>query len=386
MTKVHGEWIGNEATQSLMRMFASKGHSIFFVGGCVRNALLGEPISDLDMATDALPETTMQLATADGLKAVPTGIEHGTITIITGDIPHEITTFRSDIATDGRHANVQFGTAPAEDAKRRDFTMNALYADSEGAVHDFVGGLEDLQMKRIRFIGDPEKRITEDYLRILRFFRFFAWYGNQSEGLDQEGLAACAKLSDGLSGLSAERIGAEMKKLLSAPDPSQAIAAMAHAGILSRILPGSDPKALAPLIHLEEGLKPDWTRRAVVLGGISPTVSWRLSRSEARAYGSLRIHLGSAEPAHELAYRLGRETARSILLCRAALFEQPLADSFETDLTLGSEADFPVKADDLMPEYQGKALGDTLRELEVKWIESQFALTRVELLASLKSG
>jgi poly(A) polymerase len=220
--KVSGDWLTRAETQDVLALLAAPGHRALPVGGCVRNALIGAPVADVDIATDALPETVIGLARAAGLKAVPTGIAHGTVTVVAGGLPFEITTFRRDVETFGRHAAIAFSTRIEEDAARRDFTMNALYACADGTVIDPLGGLPDALARRLRFVGSAPDRIREDYLRILRFFRFTAWYGDPAEGPDAEGLAACAALADGIDGLSRERIGAEMKKLLSAPDPAPA--------------------------------------------------------------------------------------------------------------------------------------------------------------------
>lgn len=379
--QVSGDWIKNPHTQLVAKIFLEAGFQIFFVGGCVRNDLLGQPVADIDMATDAVPADSIRIAEAAGLKVIPTGMDHGTVTIVADGLPHEVTTFRADMETDGRHASVAFGSSAEQDAVRRDFTMNAIYADYLGRIHDFVGGIDDLQNRIVRFIGDPNVRIQEDYLRILRFFRFYAWYGDPARGIDREGLSACAEEQHGIAKLSAERIGAEMAKLLSAPNPSMAIASMSTTGILSTILSGADPKALAPLVHLEAGVAPiNWIRRAAVLGGEDPTDIWRLSRSDGKALTAIRKYLSSSEPAHELAYRLGSAMALDIVLARAAILEQPVPTDVEADVRLGSNSKFPVQAADLMPRLKGKKLGETLKELETKWIDSRFTLSRDELM------
>ncbi len=191
------------------------------------------------------------------------------MTAVVDGTPIEVTTFRADVATDGRRAQVAFTTDMATDAGRRDFTMNALYADAEGTVIDPLGGLPDLHAGRVRFIGRPEDRIAEDYLRILRFFRFHAWYGAPENGIDPDGLAACAGHADGVDRLARERIGWEVRKLLAAPDPAPATAAMASAGVLARCLPGADASTLAPLVHAERlaGAVPDWPTRLCRAGG-----------------------------------------------------------------------------------------------------------------------
>ena len=280
--RVTGAWLDRVETQTVCALLTGAGHRALLVGGCVRNALLGQPVADVDIATDALPAVVMALARAAGLPALPTGMDHGTVTVLSGGLPHEVTTFRRDLKTDGRHAEVSFTATLAEDAARRDFTMNALYADPAGTVIDPLNGLGDLVARRVRFVGAPAARIAEDSLRILRFFRFHAWYGDPAGGLDAEGLAACAALADRLEPLSRERVGAEIAKLLAAPDPAPSVAAMAQSGILARVLPGAEASALAPLVHLEAGAPPDWLLRLAILGGPDPTSALRLSRQAAR--------------------------------------------------------------------------------------------------------
>ncbi|MFQ5567404.1 MAG: CCA tRNA nucleotidyltransferase, partial [Paracoccaceae bacterium] len=244
--RLEADWLD---AAPLRAVIDALGGAAFFVGGCVRNTLLGQPVADIDITTPVEPDEVTRRLEAAGLKAVPTGIAHGTVMAVSGGEGFEITTFRADVATDGRRATVRFSTDIAEDAARRDFTMNAVYADTAGEIVDPLGGLADLMARRVRFIGAARDRIREDYLRILRFFRFVAWYSQ--DGIEPEGLTACAELAGGIDGLARERIGAEMKKLLAAPDPAPAVAAMAASGVLARCLPGADPALLAPLVGLE---------------------------------------------------------------------------------------------------------------------------------------
>jgi poly(A) polymerase len=378
--KVMGDWLARPETRAVCAALTGAGHRALFVGGCVRNALLGEPVADIDIATDARPEEVAALVRAAGLKPVPTGIDHGTVTVVSGGIPHEVTTFRRDTRTDGRHAIVAFSGDIAQDAARRDFTMNALYATPEGDVVDPLNALPDLMARRLRFVGDPHRRIAEDYLRILRFFRFHAWYADPVGGIDAEGLAACAELAGGLDHLSRERVGAEMRKLLSAPDPAPAVAAMAAAGILGRILPGAVPDALAPLVHLEAPDPPRWLRRLAVLGGSEVADRLRLSRAEAAALAVLRAGIGGTADAAELGYRHGAGAAADIALARAALTGAPPPLDWQTEAARGAAARLPVSAADLMPGLSGPALGHRLAELERLWIASGFALSREALL------
>ncbi len=237
-------WLTSPATRAVIAALETAGGPgcVRFVGGCVRNALVGQPVNDIDLATRLLPEAAMAALKAAGLKVVPTGLAHGTVTAVSGRRPYEITTLRRDVETDGRKAVVAFTDDWGEDAARRDFRLNALYADAQGVIFDPTGaGIADARAGRIVFVGDPATRIREDYLRILRFFRFFAWYGRDAP--DAEGLAACASLVEGMDRLSAERVSKELIKLLAAPDPRQALAAMHDAGVLARVLPEAEPLA-----------------------------------------------------------------------------------------------------------------------------------------------
>ena len=234
MTRLEADWLVSSATKRVFALLQDAGHSVYAVGGCVRNTLLGVPVKDIDLATDALPDDVMTLARSKGLQAIGTGIEHGTVTILSDGIPYEVTTFRRDIETDGRRAVVAFSKRIEDDAKRRDFTMNALYVDAEGVLHDPLRGLPDLKARRIRFIENPVDRIREDYLRSLRYFRFHAWYGDPGEGFDPDALNAIARNIEGLHSLSKERIGSELKILLEARDPSRGIRRYAVHGCTGR--------------------------------------------------------------------------------------------------------------------------------------------------------
>ncbi len=371
---ITGDWIARPETQAVMAMLTGAGHQALFVGGCVRNALLGAKVDDIDIATDARPDRVMALAVAAGLRAVPTGIDHGTVTVIAGGLPHEVTTFRRDVATDGRHAVVAFADTALEDAQRRDFTMNALYAQADGAVVDPLGGMADLRARHVRFIGDARARIAEDYLRILRYFRFHAWYGDAGAGMDPDALAAIADSLDGLARLSRERVGKEAMKLLAAPDPAPAVAAMRAVGVLGAVLPGANDRALAPLVHLG-GVDPVLRLAAITDPDTAETL--RLSRADLRRLAALRDAAMGAMGLPELGYRL-RGDGRGAALLRAAFMEQPV------DLAAveaGVAAVFPVTAADLMPALTGAALGAQLAALESRWIASGFALTRDQLLA-----
>lgn len=378
------DWVTEPATQSVCAALTAQGAEAYFVGGCVRNALMGVAVSDIDIATNARPDQVMALAKSAGIKAIPTGIDHGTVTLVKGHIPHEVTTFRKDVATDGRRAVVAFSNDIADDASRRDFTMNAIYARPDGSLVDPLGGLADLNARRVRFIGSAEHRICEDYLRTLRYFRFHAWYGDKDAGFDPEALAAIAANLEGLAQLSKERVTAELLKLLSAPDPAPAVAVMRQTGVLGHLLPEAHDRALAPLVHLEAAMRPDPIRRLAALGGAELQAHLRLSKADARRLCALRDAAAAPGTVSELAYRMGLEMARSAALLRAALLEQPVSPELEAELQQGAGAIFPVTAADLMPDLSGAALGAGLKQLERAWIESGFCLNRVQLLQLLK--
>ena len=377
--KLQGAWIEDPAAQAVCAALMAGGHQALFVGGCVRNALLEMPIGDIDIATDATPEQAMALAAHAGIKVIPTGIEHGTVTFIIRKRPHEVTTFRRDVQTDGRHAKVAFSSRIEDDAARRDFTMNALYARPDGTLVDPLGGLPDLRARHLRFVGDPAARIREDYLRILRFFRFHAWYGDPAKGIDAEGLAACAAGIDGLAALSRERVGAEFRKLLAAPDPAPSVASMAQSGVLTALLPGTDPRALAPLIHLEKDIPPRWLRRLAVLGGEDLTNALRLSRAEARDLARLRDAVSGTLTPAVLGQKLGADLGTDAMLSRAAMLEQPLPQDWQSEVARGAQTRFPVTAADL-PGFVGPLLGQELKRLERAWLASDLRLTKADLL------
>ncbi|MDQ7079835.1 MAG: CCA tRNA nucleotidyltransferase [Paracoccaceae bacterium] len=385
MNRVTGKWLANPATQAVFDMLERGGFQAWAVGGCVRNALLDQPVTDVDIATDARPEQIMELAGTAGLKSVPTGLEHGTVTIVSGGTGYEVTTFRRDVKTDGRHAKVVFAANLEQDAHRRDFTMNALYADRHGQIRDPLGGLTDLRARCVRFIDDPHARIREDYLRILRFFRFHAWYGDPENGIDRDGLSACAELAEGIERLSRERIGAEIRKLLAAPDPAPGVAAMEQAGVLHRILPGASSHGLAVLVHMETeiGEAPRWLRRLACIGGADAKDRLRLSRNEARLLALLTQESATDTGLAELAYRHGADLAIDVVLLRAVMAGTPPPPDVRTRAEHAARQVFPLGGRDISGVDSGPELGKILKRLERRWIDSGFSLDRQDLLETL---
>jgi len=375
-------WLNDPKVARVCTAIEDGGYDIFFVGGCVRNVVLDEVASDIDMSTNAHPETVMKLAKDAGLKAIPTGIDHGTVTVVSSGTPYEITTFRRDVETDGRRAVVAFSDDIIDDARRRDFTMNALYARLDGSIVDPLGGIQDVLDRRVRFIEDADQRIREDYLRTLRFFRFSAWYGAIDQGFDLDALNAISSNLDGLESLSAERVGMEMVKLLNAPDPAAAVAVMRQTGVLNAVLQGADDTWLAPLIHVESllDLSPNPMCRLAVLGGTGVETTLRLSKTQARQMVQYRDGIGSMAGAGELAYRLGADVATGIVALRCAYSGSPPLSEMMDRVVAGSAAKFPIKASDLMDVFSGPALGKRLKELEAEWIVSDFTKTKEQLL------
>lgn len=300
------DWLTAPATRAVMAALAAAGgpDCARFVGGCVRNALIGAPIDDIDIATSLTPDAVVAALKTAGLRSVPTGIEHGTVTAISERQPFEITTLRRDVSTDGRRATVAFTTDWAQDAGRRDFRLNALYADAEGVILDPTGqGYDDAMAGRIVFVGEPEERIREDYLRILRFYRFYAWYGRGAP--DAAAVEACAALAEGVEQLSAERVSKELLKLLAAPDPRPAVRLMAEAGVLGRVLGSTFDLALfeamtdlsgdallrlsallpgdpAKVAHVARALRLSNTQRDRLVEAVSGEATTTLTRPQAR--------------------------------------------------------------------------------------------------------
>lgn len=396
-------WLSAPETRAVMDALTANGSAARFVGGCVRNALLKVPVEDIDIATPLTPQEVTQRIEAAGLRAVATGIEHGTVTAISAKKPFEITTLRRDVSTDGRRATVAFTDDWAEDAKRRDFTMNALYADMSGAVFDTVGGIADLNARRVRFIGDPAQRIAEDYLRILRLFRFHAWYGVGE--IDDAGLRACADAREQMKTLSGERIQKEMLKLLAADAPVPVLRSMAASGVLGAVLPGE--------LHFErfqrlcdadgdcffaaDGLlRLGALMSDVALAGEIST-RWRLSNDDRDRLSEMLtapvkvVSYLSVREVRRVLYRFGPERFRDWVRLRWA--EDLKASNAVQWRALLALADgwvrpvFPLKGPDAMAAGipQGPLVGKVLGEVEDWWIDSDFTDDMFSLAERLKA-
>lgn len=408
------DWFRQPALRRVLDLLNADGGEARIAGGAVRNALMGVPAGDVDIATTLVPQEVVARAKAAGIKAVPTGIDHGTVTLVASGTPFEVTTLRRDVETDGRRAQVAFGTDWQEDAERRDLTINALYATADGEVIDLVGGLPDIETRTVRFIGDAGQRIAEDHLRILRFFRFFAYYGDGRP--DADGLRACARAKDKLASLSAERVWSETKKLLSAPDPFRALLWMRQSGVLSAILPETEkwgidtiPALIAteqalkwdpdPLLRLSAMVPPDGERLAALSERL------RLSRAEGATLAAWaaapEIPKTLADTAFDrMLYRDGREglTTRLKLALAVARSKaeggdpEAMAESARVQRLLEragrwTRPAFPLSGADVLAAgiAAGPAVGKLLEALETEWLEGNFNLDRAALMTRLQT-
>ena len=390
-------WLTSGGTARVLRLLNADGEEARVVGGAVRNALLKLPPGDIDIATTALPEEVMRRARDAGIKSVPTGIDHGTITLVVDGHPYEVTTLREDTETYGRKARVVFGRDWVRDAERRDFTMNGLSVDAAGVVHDHVGGLADIATRRVRFIGDPDQRIAEDYLRVLRFFRIHAAFG--AGGPDREGYLACIRARTGLATLSAERVRTEMLKLLVAHGAVVAAVAMVDGGLLQPLIGGvayTGPLAAMIAIERELGLPADAIRRLAALtvalteDAKRVATKLRLSNAEAKALDSMghrwwRLATKDEDGARRLLYRLGAERYRDRVLLAWARAGGDVGSVRWRELAelpqRWSAPKFPLKAADFIARgmVEGPALGHVLTLAEDAWLAAGFPLEKATL-------
>ena len=386
MNLQNAPWYQDPHIKRLFALFEQAGFALYCVGGCVRDYLMCSPIIDVDFATSARPWQIKALCQDAGIKVIPTGESHGTLTLVQDGKGYEVTTFRKDIKTDGRHATVLFSDNIAEDAARRDFRLNALYADSEGQLHDPLGGMPDALAGRVRFIGDAQERIREDYLRILRFFRFSAHYGQAQNGIDADGLAACAALHRGLEHISCERITAEMLKLLAAPNPAPALAAMRHAGVLRRVLPAADDTAMAMLVAFEPAdMTPEPLRRLALLSEPKAAAQHlRLSRKQIRTLSSLYNTARAYEQPLPFGYYLGAQMGRAAWVLRAVLHQTPPTSADFEQIDRASRAICPLSASDLHPFFANAALGQALKDATERWLQKGLNPTKEALLEWVK--
>ena len=397
------DWIDRPATRAVVAALTARGAEVRLVGGCVRDSLAGRPIKDIDLATPETPERVMALLEGAGLRAVPTGLAHGTVTAVSRGVPYEITTLRRDLKSDGRHATVAFTDDWRADAARRDLTFNALSLSPDGRLYDPFGGRADLAAGRVRFVGDPARRIAEDRLRLLRFFRFHAHYGRGAP--DPEGLAAAVAAAPGLAALSGERIREELLRLLAAADPAPVLAAMIAGGVPHAVLPeiaGTDALAALVVLDRHRGRDSEPLRRLAALlpatEGLGPAVADRLRlsrRDRDRLTAMLAAPAGfQGTPPFEpgalrrMLYRQGAPLVLDLLLltwARKRWATGPDLDRALAVLRAWDAPRFPLTGHDLRARglAEGSGLGDLLRDLEDWWIAADFRPDRAACLARL---
>ena len=397
-TPERAPWLGTEPLARLLAVLDADGEEARVVGGAVRNTLLGLAPGDIDLATTALPDEVMRRATKAGFHAVPTGIEHGTVTVVVDERPFEVTTLREDVETFGRHAKVRFGRDWKADAERRDFTINALFLTREGRVIDLVGGLSDIAARRVRFIGDPATRISEDRLRVLRFFRFHAAYGSGKP--DAAGFSACVRAREALDILSRERVRIEILKLMPAPRAPETAAIMAEAGILDRVLGGvADLAGFANLAAIETtlGLAADPVRRLAALAvrvvddATRLRERLRLSNDEHRRLRGIAERWWRIDPrapeqiARAMLYRIGPENFRDRALVAFARSGAKADDRAWHELIALAKRwtppKFPLAAKDFLERgmEKGPELGAALAHAEEAWIAEGFPVEKGRL-------
>ncbi|MFP3944596.1 MAG: CCA tRNA nucleotidyltransferase [Alphaproteobacteria bacterium] len=396
-------WMTAPETRAVMEALTKEGGRARFVGGCVRNALLGRPVDDVDIATTHSPEEVIRLLKEAGLKAVPTGVEHGTVTAVSNGTPFEVTTLRKDVATDGRRAVVAFTDDWAEDAQRRDFTMNALYLEADGTLHDYVGGIEDAKAGRVRFIGDARARIREDYLRILRLFRFHAWYG--ADEPDARALEAASGLRGGLKKLSGERVQKELLKLLAADDPLPALRRMAATKVLGEVLPEARRMdRLAKLVEIETGqlftcdpvlrlgaLLEDAAGAAQVAGRLRLSNADRDRLVHMHEQGPRIVCYLSAREVRRILYRLGARTFEDrAMLAWADDPKETNAVQWRALLAMAQSwrrPKLPLTGEEVIAAGvpEGEEVGRVMREVEEWWIDSDFTGDRFSIIERLKA-
>ncbi len=400
MTHLSANWLLDQHFQSLFDVLEANGAKIRVVGGAVRDGLLGLPVEDIDLAIDRDPHWVMDFLEKNKFKVIPTGIDHGTVTVVIDKRPYQITALRVDIKTFGRKAHVAFTEDWVQDAKRRDFTVNALYADRTGEIYDPVGGLEDLQAHRIRFIGDAEQRIKEDYLRILRFFRFSARFGHIP--YDMQGLEACRLYASHLPHLAKERVTDEFLKILELPAPLHTLEAMKGTGVLPYILHPGSWDTLKSLVTLESMMKIQ-ASAMLRLAALQPNVSeikshLRLSRAQEAMLGFLTaehdyISIASFKPQ---AFRWGKQKVFDLAFFQVAtqVSEKKMSDKkaneFLSDLNDAYDKwevpTFPLTGKDILARgiKKGEEVGRLLRDVEKWWLSKDLEPGREECLLYLQ--
>ena len=384
-------WNSDSTLKTLIHSLESSGGVAYLVGGCVRNTILGRPFTDIDIATDLLPEQVVKISKKEGYKVIQTGLSYGTVTIVNAGRKFEVTTFRSDIKTYGRKASVKFTADIKLDAMRRDFTMNSIYMNISGEIIDPLGSLDDLLEKKIKFIGNPSERIEEDNLRILRFFRFLAEFNKGRSDIDQDTMEALYKYKKEVKSLSRERIWMELKRILSVPEPQHIFSIMIEKGILDEVFPPIEIEGLSKVITAEKkySVSPSHLVRLFSLNK-SIGKKWAhyvsLTSNEAKILEFIKESLVHYKDLKTVAYKFGRVVAEGWLLNYDDGFSEMIPSKISEIIDNGCNTFFPVSGVDLLEEMEeGPELGRQMEWLEDLWIKSGFTMGKKELLSKLKN-
>ncbi len=385
-------WLKSESVKLIWDILSSNGAKVYFVGGCVRDTIQGREVKDIDIATDALPSEVENLFQTSGLKVIKTGYEHGSITVVSKQDHFEVTTFRSDLITDGRHSKVRFSKDILEDAKRRDFTMNAIYMKIDGTILDPICGWKDMINGCVRFIGKPEKRINEDYLRILRYFRFLSTYGDNGKSIEPSIIDACSNAISGLKTLSHDRVWGELQRILLADNPYLALKIMKDTGILEEILPFSKIDRLYRFLQIDSELKLEFREinRLAVLN-ISYVQHWAknfpLKREQRRWLNELLVNLEDSSSLKVKGYKYKLNLATAGLAVYSSDTTTKLDKNDLAKIEDGALKQFPIKPSDLLKHFPpSKELGEEFKRLKAIWFASDLEFDKRILLSNLKNS
>ena len=386
------DWLKSESVKVIWQLLSSKTAKVYFVGGCVRDTIQGREINDIDIATDVLPSEVLKISQEAGLKVLKTGYEHGSISMIINNERFEVTTFRLDSVTDGRHSKVSFSSDILDDAKRRDFTMNAIYMTIDGDIFDPISGLNDLVNGCVRFIGHPKKRINEDYLRVFRYFRFLSIYGRKNNFDDKAVLKACSDAIPFLKKLSHDRVWAEVQKILLVDDPSYVLKKMHLSGVLDQILPCAKIERLRALLKFENQIEVEFKEinRLVALNR-SNVSSWAknfpLKKEQRQWLNKLLLTLKDSSSLRVKGYKYEKNLAMAALAVFKSDSAVRLRDEDLAEIKYGAMQRFPLETSDLFEFFQpSKELGDELRRLKNIWFDSELEYDREDLIKDLEKN
>ena len=385
-------WLKSSTVKRIWKILSSNGAKVYFVGGCVRDTIQNRKIKDIDIATDSLPSEVVKMAREANLKVITTGYEHGSVSVVIEQECFEITTFRSDTITDGRHSKVSFSSNIVDDSQRRDFTMNAVYMTINGNIIDPISGMKDLIHGQVRFIGEPEKRIHEDYLRVLRYFRFLSIYDENLQSIDYDTVKACSNAVHSLKILSHNRVWGELQRILLADNPYLVLQVMLSYGILDQILPFATTEGLQRYLKIERKFESEFKEiNRLAMLNISFVKDWAknfpLKKEQKRWLERLLNNLKDSSSLRVKGYKYKKELATVAFAILKSKSVTTLDKNDFAEIKLGSSRQFPVKSSDLIDCFcSSKELGDELKRLKEVWFASDLELSRNELIAESKKN